>query len=73
MANDPKCECYIGSDGCMVKCPLCKAAPAMLKALREIAKAEGRFSRDPIEHAMNCIDSMRQLAMTAIAQSGGER
>lgn len=36
------------------------------KALVEIANGEGAFSRDPLEHAGNCIDSMKQIAETAL-------
>lgn len=38
-------------------------------ALREIAKAEGAFSRDPLEHAGNCIQSMRDLAREALTKA----
>ena len=41
-------------------------------ALREIAKGEGAFSRDPLEHASNTIDSMKGIAKTALDE-GGER
>jgi hypothetical protein len=34
----------------------------MYLALKEIAKGEGDFDRDPLEHAKNTIDSMRQIA-----------
>ena len=32
-------------------------------ALREIAKKEGAFSRDPLTHAENTIDDMAGIAM----------
>lgn len=51
---------------------LIAAAPAMLEALREIAKGEGAFSRDPLEHAGNCIDSMKEIARAALRQVEGE-
>ena len=35
-------------------------------ALAEIAKGEGRFSRDPYEHACNTIESMKTLAADAL-------
>lgn len=37
------------------------------KALREIAKGEGEFSRDPLQHATNTIDSMKEIASTALS------
>lgn len=36
-------------------------------SLQEIAKAKGAFSRDPLEHAGNCIDHMVKVANTALA------
>lgn len=39
-------------------------------ALREIAKGEGAFSRDQLEHATNCIESMKRLAVNALTVSG---
>lgn len=45
----------------------------LLTALREIAKGEGRFNRDPIQHANNAIDNMVALAESAIAKAGGTR
>jgi len=38
----------------------------MLKALKEIQKGEGAFSRDPLIHAGNCIEDMKALATAAI-------
>lgn len=35
-------------------------------ALREIEKGEGPFSRDPLTFATNCIESMKELARTAL-------
>jgi hypothetical protein len=35
-------------------------------ALIEITKGEGAFSREPLEHATNCIESMKQLAKDAL-------
>ena len=34
-------------------------------ALREIEKGEGAFSRDPLEHAENTIDNMKDIAHRA--------
>jgi hypothetical protein len=50
---------------------LVAAAPEMLEALREIAKGEGRFSRDPLEHAANTIEDMKALAEAAITKAEG--
>lgn len=36
------------------------------KALHEISKGEGPFSRDPLTHASNTIESMKQIAKDAI-------
>jgi hypothetical protein len=35
-------------------------------ALQEIVKGEGAFNRDPLKHATNCIESMRQIAIDAL-------
>ena len=35
-------------------------------ALREILKCEGRFSRDPLEHASNTIYAMAYTAQNAL-------
>ena len=39
--------------------------------LTEIARGAGAFSHDPLEHAANCIEAMKELAKEAI-QAGGE-
>jgi hypothetical protein len=36
-------------------------------ALTEISKGEGAFSRDPLTHAVNTIDSMKQIARDALS------
>lgn len=38
----------------------------LLEALKEISKREGAFSRDPLTHAENTIDSMAGIAEAAI-------
>jgi hypothetical protein len=48
------------------------SADDLLKALREIAKGEGRYSRDPLEHASNTIEDMKALAEKAITKATGE-
>jgi hypothetical protein len=50
---------------------LAAAAPELLEALKRIALGEGRFSRDPYEHACNTIEDMKALAVTAIAKVEG--
>lgn len=42
------------------------AACMHLEALKEIAKREGAYSRDPMEHARNTIDNMASIADAAI-------
>ena len=59
------CECTIEWDA-IDQCPLCAAAPEMLTALKEIAKGEGRFSRDPMTHAQNTIEDMLHIANVVI-------
>ena len=36
-------------------------------ALKEIAKAEGRYSMDKLTHASNTIDNMKKIANDALA------
>jgi hypothetical protein len=43
----------------------------MVKALQEITKGEGRYSRDPLEHASNTIEDMRAIAIDVLARVGG--
>ena len=40
---------------------------ALEGALREIARGEGRFSRDPYEHACNTIEDLIAIARNALA------
>jgi hypothetical protein len=40
---------------------------ALEAALREIARGEGRFSRDPYEHACNTIEDLIAIAKAALA------
>jgi hypothetical protein len=46
----------------------CNAHADLVKALEEIAKGQGAFSRDPLAHASNTIDDMKALAREALAQ-----
>lgn len=48
---------------------LIKFAPTMLDALKEIAEDKGAFSRDPLEHCTNCVESMKALAQEAIRKA----
>ena len=41
----------------------------LLKALKIIAEGAGAFNRDPLEHASNCIDEMKETARAAIAKA----
>ena len=40
----------------------------LLYALKEIAKTEGPYSRDPLTHAENVIENMASIANKAIAK-----
>ena len=64
---------YMGEQEQGANARLIAESPMLLEALREIAKGEGAFSRDPLIHAGNTIDSMKSIAKTAIeAAEGGE-
>lgn len=41
----------------------------LLEALKEIARGEGAFSRDPLEHAENCIEHAKAIAKSAIVNA----
>lgn len=43
------------------------ALPMLVAALEEIAKGTGPFSRDPLLHAANTIESMKETARAALA------
>lgn len=45
----------------------------LLAALREIAKGEGAYSMDPLTHAGNTIENMKELATDAIEKAAGEK
>jgi hypothetical protein len=42
------------------------AAPELLEALIEISEGKGRYDLDPIQHAGNCIEDMKEIALEAI-------
>ena len=44
----------------------------LLAALKEIAKMEGAYSRDPLTHAENVIENLTNIANKAIAKAEGE-
>ena len=44
-----------------------------LEALKEIAKTEGPYSRDPLTHAENVIENLTNIANKAIAKVEGEK
>jgi len=48
---------------------LIAAAPDLLAALEDIAEGVGRFSKDPLTHAENCIEDMKAIARAAIAKA----
>ena len=39
----------------------------VVELLEQIARGEGQFSRDPMEHAGNCIEDMKAKAVAALA------
>lgn len=48
-------------------CPLHAQTEALREALREIVNGAGEFNLDPLIHATNCIESMREIARQALA------
>lgn len=64
------CEPLTGDDAARIVHAV-NAFPALVAALREIAKGEGAFSRDPLTHAANCLDSMKEIARAALARAEG--
>ena len=57
------------------KCPECpekdKKIMMLLGALKEIAKGEGAFSLDPLKHAGNTVENMKEIAQNAIVKDEG--
>ena len=43
--------------------------PDLLAALKEIAKGEGAYNRDPLIHCGKVVDSMKAIALAAIAKA----
>jgi hypothetical protein len=59
--------------GCTLgDCPNCRYVATLRQALTEIEKGEGRYSRDPLTHASNTIEDMRELARAAVGASSVE-
>jgi hypothetical protein len=48
---------------------LIAAAPLMLAALDEISLGAGPFNQDPMRHAENTIENMKELARNAIREA----
>lgn len=46
-----------------------KLIAELLDALKEIEEGRGRFSCDPLTHAGNCIEDMKQIATEAIRRA----
>lgn len=72
--GDPVCQLHNGAlnfkpDDIEANARLIAAAPDLLEALKVIAEGAGRFSKDPITHAQNCIEDMKALAIAAIAKA----
>ena len=62
----------ITGDTLKEKAYLIAATPEMLEALKEIAKMEGAYSRDPLTHAENVIENLTNIANKVIAKVEGE-
>ena len=45
----------------------------LLAALEEIAEGAGPFSMDPLTHAGNTIEAMKEIARAAIAKAKGDK
>lgn len=44
----------------------------LIEALKEIAKGEGAFSLDQLEHCFNTVESMKEIAQVAIKEATQE-
>src|SRR5687767_3708649 len=44
----------------------------LVAALERIELGEGRFSRDPLTHASNCVEDMIAIAREALARARGQ-
>lgn len=59
-------ECWRGESVPTMKRELL-AARKVVEAAREAAEGRGRFSRDPLTHADNCIEDMKGVLNAALA------
>ena len=59
----------IDNNVCEANTNVMAAAPEMLEALIEISEGKGRYDLDPIQHAANCIEDMKALALEAIKKA----
>ena len=50
----------------------CNTHNDLLAALKEISEGAGPFSQDPLKHAANTIEAMKELARAAIAKATGK-
>jgi len=54
---------------CLANARLIAGAPAMYEALKEISEGKGRYSLDPLTHASNTIDDMKEVAIKALIKA----
>ena len=77
------CDCQVGFtdyvETFITYCPLHAAAEEtakqrdqLIEALGQIALGEGPFSRDPLEHCTNVVESQQAIARAAIAAAQPE-
>ncbi|KKL79382.1 hypothetical protein LCGC14_2015350, partial [marine sediment metagenome] len=45
------------------------AGPELFDALNEISEGKGPYDLDPIQHASNCIEDMKAIALEAIKKA----
>jgi len=45
-----------------------EALPGLTGALKEIMRGEGAFNLEPMRHAENCIENMKDIARAALAK-----
>jgi hypothetical protein len=70
---DEPCGCHVvNAEQCnptrqfVSFCPLHESAKKMHEALLEITEGAGPYSRDRLEHAANCIEYMKSIALKAL-------
>jgi hypothetical protein len=62
-------HCGINNSTAEANAKLIVAGLKMLEALIEISEGKGRYDLDPIQHAVNCIEDMKALALEAIEEA----